>query len=673
MKKKITTCSIVQMIGVVLARCSIMNYNPIGIGYFAALYQKGKYRLLTFVLMAASMFFTGNITDTMKYIMVMVTIAMTTRIAEAQEREVSIYTAGLQNFVVVFAYEMLGFFMEGIKGSVTEGIWTAFIVALLSSSISVVFSKGIDGIIKGKFRLMQNEELTGIGIIAAIILYYSGIQHLLSNSATKSILYMAVLLVCLLPGITNRIDKNELKQRENVIKKEGEKRLQLIEESLSKLADSFSEIHRKKSFEDEDYLNICDEITRKMCANCSRRKLCASKTDVQDEIYNLVNKADKNGKLSLQDTSSRFMLNCLTPEMFVSELNHTYEKARLNMIWGNKLIESRQVISMQLKQISKMIGDYGKAVYNTNDYHYSNEEELRGILKRDGIFLKKLIIIERKNKYKEYIITARCQKGTSISSKELAVKLGEIIGVELEPEMNGRKMLGKEITSISFVEKKNFYVLHGMARKTKLESEVSGDNFTFSEIGNGKLLMSIADGMGSGYYAFQDSEMAIELLEQLMDSGFSEEVAIKMINSVMLVNSDSEKPTTLDMGILDLTSGICDFVKLGAASTFVKRGSWVEAIKSTTMPMGVFGQVDIESTSKKMYAGDMIIMVSDGIVEALGCEDKEEAMSKIIMGIDSSNPKEMASSILENVLKCNSNEPEDDMTVLVTGVWNRAA
>lgn len=179
--------------------------------------------------------------------------------------------------------------------------------------------------------------------------------------------------------------------------------------------------------------------------------------------------------------------------------------------------------------------------------------------------------------------------------------------------------------------------------------------------------------MGSGYYAFQDSETAIELLEQLMDSGFSEEMALKMINSVMLINSDSEKPTTLDMGILNLASGICDFVKLGAASTFVKRGNWVEAIKSTTMPMGVFEQVDIESTSKKMYSGDMIIMVSDGIVEAINADDKERVMSEIIMGIKSTNPKEMASSILENVLKYNSDEPEDDMTVLVAGIWNRAA
>ena len=271
------------------------------------------------------------------------------------------------------------------------------------------------------------------------------------------------------------------------------------------------------------------------------------------------------------------------------------------------------------------------------------------------------------------MITAKCQKGKVINVRDLGKVVGDIVEMELEPAINGRKILGNEYATISFVEKKNFYALHGMARKTKKESDVSGDNFTFSEIGNGQLLMSIADGMGSGYYAFQDSETAIELLEQLMDSGFSEDVALKMINSVMLVNSDSEKPTTLDMGIINLASGVCDFVKLGAASTFVKREGWVEAIKSTTMPMGVFEQVDIESTSKKMYSGDMIIMVSDGIVEAISADDKEKAMSEIIMGINSTNPKEMAASILENVLEYNSSEPEDDMTVLVAGIWNRAA
>ncbi len=671
MKKKILSNTILQMMGMLIARCSIMTYNPLGIGYFAALHSKKKHRFITILLMSLSMMTAKDYFASLKNIIIIIGIATVAKVTEATGARIPAFVYSLQTFLIMFICEAVCMLVGNNNGELSEILWSAGVVSVLAASIFVVFSRGIDGIIKGRIRLMQNEEITGIGIMAAIVLYFYGMQNILPKEMLKTFIYGAVMLLCLIPVFAGGRDGSD--RKENEIKKEGEKRLKLIEESLSKLADSFSDIHRKNRFDSEDYENIYDELTCKMCSKCARRKLCSQKEEIQDDIYNLVIMTDKKGKLSLQDMTGRFMISCLTPEMFLSELNHIYEKARINMIWGNKLIESRQVISMQLQQIANMICDYGKMIYNTKDYHYVYEDELREILKRDGIFLKKFIIIERKNRGKEYVVTARCQKGKSISAREMAVRLGEYLGVELEAEVNGRKMFGKESVSISFVEKKNFYVLHGLARKTKKQSEISGDNFTFSEISDGKLLMSISDGMGSGYYAFQDSETAVELLEQLMDSGFSEDIAIKMINSVMLINSGSEKPTTLDMGILNLTSGMCDFVKLGAASTFVKRGKWVEAIKSETMPMGVFDQVDIESTSKKMYSGDMIIMVSDGIVEAIDDEDKEKIMSEIILNIDSTNPKEMASMVLENVLQYGSSEPEDDMTVLVAGVWNRAA
>lgn len=761
MKEKFMKTTLVQLIGIILARCVIMSYNPLGIGYFAALYSKKKHRVMTFVLMAFSMASAFTMLSAVKYIMAMLTIMFVFRISEAAGREFGMYKAGAYTFVVMIAYELISSMMEG---NGTDGIIRTLIVSVaaasLGASTTVIFSKGIDGIYKGSLHKMQMEEIVGTAITAALVVYYIGALGILPDSVLNGILYLAIIYsgnkygagngavmgnICgiisgmwtgsllnvgvmsisgtisgvfrkfgriingivfavtavsleyifsgafspeaivqgifigtvvfmLLPSlIAGAEDEEDIKGRENMIKKEGEKRLKLIEESFLKLAESFSLVQRKQKLSEHDLDRITEEISDKLCADCGKCRLCAVQPEIQSEMHKLVEMADKKGKLTLQDMSSRFMMNCLSPEIFLTELNHMFEKARMNMVWGNKLIESREVISLQLKQIAGMVSEYGRMLYNTKDYPDAGEEELRLALKRERIILKKFIILEDRNHQKEYLVTAKCKKGSSISAKEMAQIAGNIIGIELEPAINGRKILGNEYATLSFVEKKNFYALHGMARRTKKESDVSGDNFTFAELGNGQLLMSIADGMGSGYYAFQDSETAIELLEQLMDSGFSEEMALKMINSVMLINSDSEKPTTLDMGILNLASGICDFVKLGAASTFVKRGNWVEAIKSTTMPMGVFEQVDIESTSKKMYSGDMIIMVSDGIVEAINADDKERVMSEIIMGIKSTNPKEMASSILENVLKYNSDEPEDDMTVLVAGIWNRAA
>ena len=97
----------------------------------------------------------------------------------------------------------------------------------------------------------------------------------------------------------------------------------------------------------------------------------------------------------------------------------------------------------------------------------------------------------------------------------------------------------------------------------------------------------------------------------------------------MLTGNQWQEPAAVDMALIDQYSGTCQFLKLGAACTYIKRGNWVECIKSTSLPMGVFQEVDMETITKKLYDGDFVIMVSDGIVDALDEPDKEEAMVEL--------------------------------------------
>lgn len=54
----------------------------------------------------------------------------------------------------------------------------------------------------------------------------------------------------------------------------------------------------------------------------------------------------------------------------------------------------------------------------------------------------------------------------------------------------------------------------------KQNQEMSGDNYTYMELDSGATFMSICDGMGSGPRAEGYSEVVIDLLEQLLESGF---------------------------------------------------------------------------------------------------------------------------------------------------------
>ena len=89
----------------------------------------------------------------------------------------------------------------------------------------------------------------------------------------------------------------------------------------------------------------------------------------------------------------------------------------------------------------------------------------------------------------------------------------------------------------------------------------------------------------------------------------------------------------------------------------------------TTLPIGMFKAVDYDSVTKKLYDGDKIIMVTDGVLDCLKEEDKEAYMEKAIMDITSNNSQEIANRILDLALSQRNYVPVDDMTVIVAGVW----
>lgn len=107
-------------------------------------------------------------------------------------------------------------------------------------------------------------------------------------------------------------------------------------------------------------------------------------------------------------------------------------------------------------------------------------------------------------------------------------------------------------------------------------------------------------------------------------------------------------PVTMDMSVVDCQSGIMHCIKMGAVSTFIKREGWVEIIKSSTLPMGVLEQVDYDCTDKKLYDGDYVIMISDGVLDNLPCVNKEEKLVEIINSVRMKKPKAIADEILKS-------------------------
>ena len=287
-----------------------------------------------------------------------------------------------------------------------------------------------------------------------------------------------------------------------------------------------------------------------------------------------------------------------------------------------------------------------------------------------GIVIREVNVLKNKTGKNEIVVLAKTLGKGCVSERKIRKIVSDVLGCGYYSDHNNRLVVNDESQQYVYHQENRFRFLYGVARECKDKGGFNGDNFMVSNLACGKVVAAIADGCGSGKRAFIESRMVIELMENCIDAGFEERTAIDFINSAYINGGGRGNPVTMDMSVVDCQSGIMHCIKLGAVSTFIKRDGWVEIIKSSTLPMGVLEQVDYDCTDKKLYDGDYVIMISDGVLDNLPCVNKEEKLVEITNAVKMKKPKAIAEEILKASMGYNNEKAFDDCTVLVFGVFD---
>ena len=217
-------------------------------------------------------------------------------------------------------------------------------------------------------------------------------------------------------------------------------------------------------------------------------------------------------------------------------------------------------------------------------------------------------------------------------------------------------------------EEKPYTLEFGIAKIKKNNSVISGDSNTIIKLKDGKILVAISDGMGSGEEAARNSKKVVLNLEKLLDTGFEEERAIKLINSYLLVGRTEDNFATIDAMVFDPANGLADFIKIGACPTFIsnKLGQ-VSAIDSNSLPAGIVENIEIEAKTKMLKRGSTMVMLTDGILDA-NPDKKDEAIKELLAAVKNTSAQRLADIILQESVDSNFGIAKDDMTVIVARV-----
>lgn len=535
------------------------------------------------------------------------------------------------------------------------------------------------GIGVGIFREIGRMISTAAFLIMGIIMAYVIRNEVLGIVELRGMV-SAVIIFLSIPGSFIRTIESDLtKNQENPFAKEDLKtlanyKLDGFATAFKRLAKSFSDFTEKeRQISGDEMEEIFDELSGKVCRECVNCHYCweTNYEETYENIRNILAAASEQGMVESGNINEKFLNRCLRLDEYIEKINERMAVARMNLSWRNKMAESREAMASQMMEIAGVLKEFTLEINETAEVPVETKKKVLFALRSLGIRVKNLSFKTDRKGNLEICFMAKAKGNACITKKDISLALEHVLDMRMCPGRYVRNVIPKEYEAAAFVRDTDFKTLTGLARVAKSGERVSGDNFSFMELSTGELVMVLSDGMGSGDRACRDSENLVEVLESLIEAGFQKESAIRLMNTLFVMSYEGKKFTTLDMTAIDLYSGKCEIVKNGAAATFIKRADGVETIFARTLPVGIYMEAVPESIETQLSDGDIVVMVSDGIIDAFPGEDKEFYVENILQNIDSNNPSDVANTVLMQALSRNAREASDDMSVLVAGVWKK--
>jgi len=460
----------------------------------------------------------------------------------------------------------------------------------------------------------------------------------------------------------------------------AERMKDMVRARLRHMTDVFEEL--RKTLQEDDSSNklrrnseinsIISSVAEKVCSECDARNICWNRDFYRtyQNMFEMLDVIQTDGTIDMETLPEDLKSKCLKANQLIKNTNYMFDIYRMNYKWRLKAEEGKKVISQQLEGITGILNELSEEIRQEVDFRGDIEEELAVALDKEGVKFNDVVVVnDDMGKYEVSIYKRAC-----LGRRECVKDIGPVISKVLKRKMRRDKAscMIKEGTNLCYfklVEAVKYQMSTGIAREIKDEGGLCGDNYSFIELDDGKYMMVLSDGMGTGPAAAAESNSAITLLEKYLEAGFDRAIALKAINSAMSLRSPEDNFATIDLAIADLYTGEVELIKIGAASTFVKRADgFIEVINSTTLPIGILNNVDLETKTIKLSNGDMIVMITDGVEEA-GKGDDKQWLIHTLENIESKNPQQVAEELLAKARERNEGSIVDDMSVLVSKIW----
>ena len=622
----------------------------------------------------------------------------------------SIFGYSIRNILSILIVLVMGW-KNGMLVGATTGITIGTVLGILNGQDPTMLAAyAISGLVAGLLN-----KLGKIGVIVGFIIGNIILSYVANGNTIEVIKFQEILIAALGLLAVPKSYKLDISTIENDEKLLPETTTRTLEENkdtihkLSKMSDTISQM--AKEYEDAAASIVTDEeleqqeranreiFEEELFANLEGKEdnllyddLASNNEGILDEIFEIMLKKDvitRKEIVQIFANHNNYIMGFSTDskedeyvaqndiDEVVRAINSSYRISKINFVWKKKLDEKKKTMSTQLNSVSEALSNLADQITTEEQDPYKEEkEEIKALLKDKEINLKDITIKqEESGKYIVSLYTGICD---SMDGKDCGVKkISRILAKVLQEKMIIQKQkcglrADDDTCMYKFTSEDKFGVQVGIAKSKKADSIISGDTTTQTRLEDGKYLLAISDGMGSGPEARKSSKIAIKMLERLLTSGFNKDTALKLINTTISDNTDEDMYATLDVNILDLYKGEMNFIKNGACPTFIKRRGKVEILKSIALPTGILDNIDLIEYNYELQDGDIIVMCSDGVLDSnKDYLNKELWIQEILEEIETDDSQRIADILLNEARDNDFGKEKDDMTVIVCKINKR--
>ena len=605
-------------------------------------------------------------------------------IAISSLHEITIYGIGISEVLSILLVLVLGW-KNGVLVGATTGLTIGVVLAIIGvGDNSLIATYALSGMIAGILNRFGK-----IGVIVGFVIG-SGILIYITNANIDTGIYLKEVLIAaiglLLMPKSIEINIKDMVQGTKLLPvtmgnilsagKQTIYKLNSVSDAISEMAKSYQEAAATIVDEEADNIKknrkiFIDEMLSNLetiSDNILYEDLVDEENGILDEIFDVLIEKEEIDREDLikifenhnsyivgaeEDGSSKVMENSIF--QVIKNINYTYKISKINFVWKQKAIQDKKNMSDKLNVVSKVISNLAEEISSEEKVKQTGIEEIKILTKQKGINVKEILLDKQKS-------------GKNIIKLEIENKTRNTINTMeniLSRALNDKiKYSGKEDDFDRYESEDKFKLEIGISSTTKTNSEISGDSSIQTKLKDGKYLLAISDGMGSGQAARNSSKKVINMLENLLTSGFEKDTSIELINTAMTASVEDDMYATIDAAILDLYSGNIEFIKNGACSTYIKTKNDVQIVKDSSMPVGMSNNVKSVKYDKDLEDGNIIVLCTDGIQDS----GEENWVKNILERIQTDNVQKIADIIIGEAIDNGFGIAKDDMTIIVARV-----